>query len=265
MIKFKEDKDSLKNRINIHSQYGNKDMVEWISGLIKNKKKINILDLACGDGTQTFALKKFLKKKGMKSNILATDSNNELLKVAKKKNKDKSINFRKLNFNNKFNLGSKKFDAVICLFGIYYSKKISFTIKEIKKVLKENGQLILVGPLRDNKLDFNKILEKATNKKIPPLIGSSRFDSLINNIVQKEFKYTKIRKFINILRISDKSIYTKYMLSSVTNKRGVYKTFLKSDSFKNIEKKFNNYLDEYYKKNKILRITKKVGAIIAKK
>ena len=38
MIKFKEDKTSLRNRINIHSQYGQKDMVEWVSKLVKQKK-----------------------------------------------------------------------------------------------------------------------------------------------------------------------------------------------------------------------------------
>ena len=43
MIKFKEDATSLKTRINIHSQYGQKDMVEWLTKLVNHKKKLEIL------------------------------------------------------------------------------------------------------------------------------------------------------------------------------------------------------------------------------
>ena len=58
MIKFKEDKTSLRNRINIHSQYGQKDMVEWVSKLVKQKKSWNFR-FACGDGVQTIKFSKF--------------------------------------------------------------------------------------------------------------------------------------------------------------------------------------------------------------
>ena len=48
MIKFKEDATSLKTRINIHSQYGQKDMVEWLTKLVNHKKKLEILELYSG-------------------------------------------------------------------------------------------------------------------------------------------------------------------------------------------------------------------------
>ena len=89
MIKFKEDKASLQNRINIHSQYGQKDMVKWVSKLVKRKKNLEILDLACGDGVQTVKFSNFLKKKKIKHKIIASDSNKDLLITAKKNNKKK--------------------------------------------------------------------------------------------------------------------------------------------------------------------------------
>ena len=70
MIKFKEDKASLQNRINIHSQYGQKDMVKWVSKLVKRKKNLEILDLACGDGVQTVKFSNFLKKKKLNIKLL---------------------------------------------------------------------------------------------------------------------------------------------------------------------------------------------------
>ncbi len=265
MIKFKEDKTSLRNRINIHSQYGQKDMVEWVSKLVKQKKNINILDLACGDGVQTIKFSKYLKKKNIKHKIIATDSNMTLLSIAKKNNKNKDVIYKKLNFDKIFKFKNQKFDLVVCLFGIYYSKNIKKTLFEIKKILSEKAQLIFVGPLRDNKLDFNTILKNATKREIPPLIGSSRFDSQILREVKKKFKKTKLRKFTNILKISDKNIYLDYMISSVTSKRGVYKSFLKNTPMSQIEKKFSEYLNNHFINKKKMTITKKVGAIIAEK
>ena len=265
MIKFREDTTSLRNRINIHSQFGQKDMVAWVSKFVKHKKHLKILDLACGDGVQTIKFSKLLFKKKIKHQILGTDSNKDLLKIAKKNNSNKNITYNKLNFDQKFKFESEKFDLILCLFGIYYSKNIKKTLKEIKEILSENGQIIFVGPLRDNKLDFNKILENATKRKIPPLIGSSRFDSKIYKEVKKRFKKTKLEKFKNVLKISNRNIYLNYMISSVTSKRGVYKSFLKNTTITTIEKKFNQYLYNFFNKKKYMTITKKVGAIIAEK
>ena len=185
--------------------------------------------------------------------------------MQKKNNKNKDVIYKKLNFDKIFKFKNQKFDLVVCLFGIYYSKNIKKTLFEIKKILSEKAQLIFVGPLRDNKLDFNTILKNATKREIPPLIGSSRFDSQILREVKKKFKKTKLRKFTNILKISDKNIYLDYMISSVTSKRGVYKSFLKNTPMSQIEKKFSEYLNNLFINKKKMTITKKVGAIIAEK
>ena len=55
------------------------------------------------------------------------------------------------------------------------------------------------------------------------------------------------------------------MISSVTSKRGVYKSFLKNTLISKIQEKFNRYLDKFYRNKKYMTITKKVGAIIAEK
>ena len=67
------------------------------------------------------------------------------------------------------------------------------------------------------------------------------------------------------MKISKKEIYLNYMISSVTNKRGVYKSFLKNTSINHVKKEFDDYLHEIFKNKKYMTITKKVGAIIAEK
>ena len=56
-----------------------------------------------------------------------------LLSIAKN-NKNKDVIYKKLNFDKSLNLKNQKFDLVVCLFGIYYSKNIK-TLFEIKKIL----------------------------------------------------------------------------------------------------------------------------------
>ena len=265
-INFKEDKQSLNNRINIHSKFGQKDMVKWISGfLVKKRKNIKILDLACGDGKQTLKLHKYLNIKKIKNIITATDSNQILLNQAKKKNKSKNISYSVQNFDKKFKFKEESFDYIICLFGIYYSKTILNTLKECNRVLKINGKIVLVGPLKNNKIDFNRIIEKAASKKLPKLIGSSRFDSQIYTLAKKIFNKVILKKFDNILRIKDKNIFMDYTISSITNKRGVYKKFLINRNIKNIQNKLNKILSYKIKNRGSLTITKKVGAIIGEK
>ena len=268
MINFKEDKKSLGNRINIHSKFGQKDMVKWVSNFVKPKNKKNelkILDLACGDGAQTLKLTNFLTKKKIKNKIIATDSNKILLKTAKKKNKQNNIFYTQQNFDKKLKFKEDTFNYVICMFGIYYAKNIINTLNECKKVLKNGGKIILVGPLKDNKIDFNKIIEKAASKKIPKLIGSSRFDSIIYRAMKKKFNKPILKKFNNILKLKDKKIFLDYTVSSITNKRGVYKKFLSNKKIKDITIKLDIILSNKIKQRGHLTITKKVGALIGEK
>ena len=51
-----------------------------------------------------------------------------LLSIAKKNNKNKDVIYKKLNFDKIFKFKNQKFDLVVCLFGIYYSKNIKKTL-----------------------------------------------------------------------------------------------------------------------------------------
>ena len=56
-----------------------------------------------------------------------------------------------------------------------------------------------------------------------------------------------------------------YTISSITNKRGVYKRFLLNRNIKNIQNKLNKILSYKIRNKGSLTITKKVGAIIGEK
>jgi ubiquinone/menaquinone biosynthesis C-methylase UbiE len=114
---------------------------------IKNK---SILDLACGSGFFSNILSE------MGANVIGIDLGNDLIKTAK----DNSL---KLNLKNiKYFVGNaenftnisdiknlikeekNKFDSVICILAIQNINKADLVLKEIKKVLKQDGKAIFI-------------------------------------------------------------------------------------------------------------------------
>ena len=61
------------------------------------------------------------------------------------------------------------------------------------------------------------------------------------------------------------NVFINYTLSSITNKRGVYKKFLKNRNINQIRNNIIIITNKILMQKKYLTISKKVGAIIAKK
>ena len=79
---------------------------------------------------------------------------------------NKNIEFKVGNFDRRLPFKNNSFDLVISSFAIYYASNINKTLMEIKRVLKNGGQLFFIGPMPNNKFEFNEIVEKAAKKKI---------------------------------------------------------------------------------------------------
>ena len=176
-IDFKESQSSLSSRIKIHDLYGSANLDHWVLGKLEIKPNEKILDLGCGDGKQCFAIKNNLSKSGIK--IIGLDEHEDLIKIAKNKNNQNDIKFKIGNFDEELPFSDNSFDLVISCFAIYYAENIVKTLSEIKRVLKNNGKIFFTGPMPNNKIEFNEVVEEAANSKIPKLIGSSRFISKI--------------------------------------------------------------------------------------
>jgi Methylase involved in ubiquinone/menaquinone biosynthesis len=102
--------------------------------------------------------------------ITGTDVSESLLADAREKNKaiDNAVDFRHLDFNQKFDLPSDHFDLISACFAIYYAQDIPFTLGEMHRVLKPGGRLFTTGPMPSNKQVFYDIIREATGKPIPP-------------------------------------------------------------------------------------------------
>tara|TARA_B100000029_G_scaffold315546_1_gene307954 strand:+ start:213 stop:833 length:621 start_codon:yes stop_codon:yes gene_type:complete len=141
---------------------------------IKINRKSKILDAGCGTGyvAQTLKDLKF-------NNIIGLDYSKDMLRVAKSKKIYKKLICESL--NRRTSLRSNQFDVILCT-GVLTSGHVGpNAIKELIRLTKKNGYLILsISEAIFRKLGFKEELELRQNELKTKLI-SNRFVATPNN------------------------------------------------------------------------------------
>jgi len=113
-----------------------------VVGLVQKQKHNSILDIATGTGDLAISLAK------LNSNIIiGLDISKEMLSIGKQKVLSKNLNHRiKMQSGDSEDLDFKEenFDVVTISFGIRNFENIEKGLREIKRVLKSNGTLVIL-------------------------------------------------------------------------------------------------------------------------
>jgi ubiquinone/menaquinone biosynthesis C-methylase UbiE len=264
-IDFKETNTDLQNRIDIHNQFGAKDIDTWMLETLKLKPGLKILDLACGAGKQCTSFDKELKGQ---CQILGTDVSEMLLAKAREVSKGAAspIDYQWMDFNRPFGLDSDSFDLVSCCFAIYYAQDIPFTLTEIHRVLKPGSRLFTTGPMPTNKQVFYEIIKEATGKAIPPMPGSSRYASEIYGTMQSLFQKTEQHIFENPLSFTSVEPYMVYTRASMSEDRKLWNALFDTHAeFEKVMAKIQKVAEKHIQKHGQILMTKVVGGFIATK
>ena len=96
------------------------------------------LEIGCGNGNGT----KLIKKYFCPVKIIGIDLDERMIKIAKQRNKDTSVTFKVMDAS-KLDFPDKYFDAIFDFRIIHHIPNWKDTLKEIKRVLKPKGELIL--------------------------------------------------------------------------------------------------------------------------
>jgi demethylmenaquinone methyltransferase/2-methoxy-6-polyprenyl-1,4-benzoquinol methylase len=178
---------------------------------VKARKNLKILDLASGTGDISFSIAKKLSNRDISDyQIVASDINPEMLKVAKQRALDKNFldnfTFKEINCE-EIPFDNNSFDYITIAFGIRNVTDREKALKEIYRVLKPGGKFLC--------LEFSEV----DNKNL-----KSIYDFYSFNIIPKIGKYVakdedsyqylveSIRKFPNAEEFSqliDKAGFTK--------------------------------------------------------
>ena len=264
-INYQETTRDLQTRINIHDQFGGRNIDEWMLDLLKLQKGSKILDVGCGAGKQCFKYHDFLEGD---CEIIGGDVSQELLEKAKTENAKRGldIEFRTLNFNEKFPFEDNTFDLISCSFAIYYAEDIPFTISEMHRVLKQGGRLFTTGPLPENKQMFYDVIREATGKTIPPMPGSSRYQSGIYASVQELFSVSEMNVFENPLTFPTSEPFVQYTRASLSEDRKLWNDFFTGEKeFEEMMAAIARVADKWLERDGKLVMTKVVGGILATK
>jgi ubiquinone/menaquinone biosynthesis C-methylase UbiE len=264
-INYQETTSDLITRIDIHNKYGGRDIDQWMLQILKLEKGIKILDQGCGAGKLCFSFYDYLKGD---CEILGTDLNKELLDKARQENQKRGalVNFREMDFNQPYAIEDGAYDLVSCSFAIYYAINIPFTIKEMHRVLKPGGRLFTTGPMPENKKIFYEIIHEATHKTIPPMPGSSRYESEILKAMRTLFDRVDVHIFENPLTFETIEPFMDYTRASLSEDRKLWNNFFdEKDDFESIIKKITGAAEERLKADGKLVMTKVVGGFLATK
>ena len=127
-------------------QHINKQIAE----LIKPKEGMSILDVGCGWGL----LLRELTQLNMNLNLYGIDISPEMVRIAKKvRNKNIWITHGSAD---KLSYANNKFDVVICILSFHHHPNSMQSLKEMYRVLKSEGKIILLDPFNDG--IFRKII-----------------------------------------------------------------------------------------------------------
>ncbi len=165
---------------------------KYIENTLGSRNKLVILDYGCGTGGTT----KFLEKYGT---VYGVDISSEAIKFARKRNtnsqliKDNKIPFKKNNF-----------DLVVLLDVIYHKNfNTNLDLKEIKRVLKPNGILLITNPtLKILNGYHDKLVETNERKNINKIINDLKSFNFQNVSYGHIFMFTLPILIINRLVVS---------------------------------------------------------------
>jgi ubiquinone/menaquinone biosynthesis C-methylase UbiE len=264
-IEYHETTSDLQTRIDIHGKFGGRDIDAWMLDLLKLEKGARILDVGCGSGKQCFSYHQYLAGE---AEIYGGDINADLLNQARESNAKigNPIHIGDLNFNEPFPYESNTFDLVSCCFAIYYAENMPFTVGQMHRVLKPGGRLFVTGPMPGNKQLFYEIIKEATDTPIPPMPGSSRFDSEILTAIRSQFAHVDVHVFENPLTFETAEPFLAYTRASLSEDRKLWSgLFQGKDDFKRVMERITQVAERRVKEEGKLVMTKVVGGILATK
>ena len=225
-LSYKENLDKLQVRIRAHKEFANFDVSEWIDAYVKRAPRKAIFDLGCGNGNH---LGIYLAAVGPSGKVAGLDREARLIEEAGGKFPEaKNLDLRVGSMDDPLPFADETFDLCFSNFAIYNAADPRRTIQELERVLVKGGELVLIGPTRNNARELYVYNERLTGRAIDEitLIRTDRIRQEILPIVEDTFPAVEQEVLNSYLTFPDREEFLLYFRSTqlfeeTAEKRGV--------------------------------------------
>ena len=152
-----------------------------------------VLEIGCGTGNGSKLIKKYFQAKS----VYATDLDKKMIDIAKKRNKDNSISFEVQNATT-LKYKDNYFDAVFDLGVIHHIPNWKDCLKELKRVLKPKGHLIIEDlSIETFSTPLGKLMKKSLDH---PYHSMYKEDEFLQHLQKIGFKIVLHKKYTPLIR-----------------------------------------------------------------
>src|SRR5688572_24047247 len=159
-LSYKEKIDKLQVRIRAHKEFANFDVSDWIEQYVRRASRRAIFDLGCGNGNH---LGIYLDAVGASGRVVGLDREARLVDEARRTYPDaRNLELIVGSMDDPLPFADGTFDLCFSNFAIYNAAEPAKTVAELKRVLVPGGQLVLIGPTRNNARELYVYNERLT-------------------------------------------------------------------------------------------------------
>jgi ubiquinone/menaquinone biosynthesis C-methylase UbiE len=222
-LSYVEKQSRLNDRIRAHKKFANFDIDEWIEKFLEKKPRRDIFDLGCGNGNH---LGLYLAAVPAAGSVTGLDREQSLIEEARRNYKDAgNLDLRQGSMDDQLPFGDASFDLIFCNFAIYNAANPKKTINELKRVLKNGGELVLIGPTAANAKEIYEYNARLTGTAVDPItfIRTDRLRQEILPIVKDAFKDVTEEVINSYLTFPDDNEFLRYYRATMLYEEGAEK------------------------------------------
>src|SRR5262245_31588544 len=166
-LSYAEKLDKLQVRIRAHKEFANFDVSTWIDDFCGRSKRRRILDLGCGSGNH---LGIYADHVGPDGRVVGLDRERKLVETAREAFRDRpNVEIVEGSMDEPLPFPDGSFDLCFSNFAIYNAADPRLTLIEIRRLLEPGGQVVLIGPTRNNALEIYEFNERLSGIAIDPI------------------------------------------------------------------------------------------------
>lgn len=213
-LSYQEKRDKLADRIRAHKLFANFDVADWIDGFLGRRPRRHVLDLGCGDGNH-FPL--YLKHVGPQGTVTGLDREPQLLEQARRAHPDPRLSLVAGSMDEPLPFPDARFDLCFSNFAIYNARSPRFTLGELRRVLQPGGEVVLIGPTRNNARELYEYNARLTGTAIDEitLVRTDRLRGEILPVAREVFGDVREDVLSSRLTFPDREEFLRYFTATM--------------------------------------------------